>query len=192
MKRQTLVELAVFAALVALGACSRIYFQDLPNFAPVSAIALFAGFFFRSWLVAAAAPLAAMAASDVWIGGYDPVMMGVVYLMLALPVAARGFLRTNRERGPLAGATALCGCTLAASLLFFLVTNLAWWLTSDMYEKSLAGLVRNYAQALPFFRYTLAGDVFFGCLLFGSHKLALVVWGATQRERKAKLDAASV
>jgi hypothetical protein len=44
-----------------------------------------------------------------------------------------------------------------------------------MYEHSLAGLLHCYAQGLPFFRYTLMGDLFFAVVLFGGYALAVNV-----------------
>jgi hypothetical protein len=40
-----------------------------------------------------------------------------------------------------------------------------------MYEHSWQGLVHCYARALPFFRYTLAGDLVFSASLFGGFAL---------------------
>jgi hypothetical protein len=71
-----------------------------------------------------------------------------------------------------ASTAALVGCSLAASVMFFLVTNFAHWAIYDMYEKSAAGLLHCYAMALPFFRYTLAGDLSFACVLFGGYAVA--------------------
>jgi hypothetical protein len=181
VKRQTLVELTVFVLLVALGAGARLYFQHLPNFAPVAALALFSGYYFRSWLAAACVPLAAMAISDWFIGGYDPLLMAVVYGMLAVPVTSRGLLRTRFKMtgrspaGTAASVAALLTCALAMSFFFFLVTNFAWWATSGMYERSLGGLAQNYLQALPFFRFTLTGDLLFACLLFGGYGMSMQV-----------------
>jgi len=177
VKRQTMVELVLFVGMVTACVLLRLALQDLPNFAPVAAVALFAGYFFRSALLAVCVPLCAMTISDLMIGGYDPRMMVVVYAMLALPVAARGFLRRQLPMGdrlgqvwkPVAG---LLTCGLAASLLFFFVTNFGCWLWMGAYERSLSGLVHCYAQALPFFRYTLAGDLTFAALLFGGYGLA--------------------
>ena len=89
MKRQNILELAVFVLLVGAGVSLRIRLHDIPNFAPVAAMALFAGYFFRSWLVALCVPLAVMAISDTVIGGHDWRRMAVVYGMLAAPVALR-------------------------------------------------------------------------------------------------------
>ena len=79
-----------------------------------------------------------------------------------------------------ASTTGLVGCSLAASVVFFLVTNFAHWTLYDMYEKSAAGLVHCYAAALPFFRYTLAGDLAFACVLFGGYAVAKSLMVATE------------
>lgn len=178
MKRQHFVEGMLFVLLVSAGVQTRIWLQDLPNFAPVAALALFAGYFFRSWLLALCLPLSVMAISDMVIGGYDWRMMAVVYSMLAVPVAFRTLIRhhLNLNQGALKSAslavTGLVGCSLGASVLFFLTTNFASWLWFDMYEHSLAGLIQCYAMAIPFFRYTLCGDLFFAVTLFGGYAVA--------------------
>lgn len=178
MKRQNLVEGVLFVLLVLVGAQVRIWLQDLPNFAPVAAVALFAGYYFRSWLLALCLPLSVMAISDLSIGGYDWRMMAVVYGMLALPVAFRTLLRRHLslDQGGLRSAslavTGLIGCSLASSVLFFLTTNLGSWLWFNMYEHSVSGLLQCYTMAIPFFRYTLCGDLFFAVVLFGGYAVA--------------------
>lgn len=178
MKRQHLVDGVLFVLLVLVGALTRIWLQDLPNFAPVAALALFAGYFFRSWLLAICLPLSVMALSDLSIGGYDWRMMAVVYSMLAVPVAFRSLLRgyLNVDQAGLKSAslsvTGLVGCSLGASVLFFLTTNFGAWLWFSMYEHTTAGLLQCYAMAIPFFRYTLCGDLFFAVALFGGYAVA--------------------
>lgn len=188
MKRQTLIELLVLAGLVLAGAGARIFFRELPNFAPIAAISLFAGYYFRHAALALVAPLLAMLASDAVIGGYDWQMMIVVYAMLALPVAFGGPLKKwlRIERGRMAGAVAavcgLLGCSLASSVLFFLTTNFAWWPWTNMYEHNLDGLLRCYANGLPFFRHTLMGDLIFSVALFGGYAWAVALGWAESRE----------
>jgi len=178
VKKDTVVRLTIFASLVAAGALSRICFRELPNFAPIAAMALFSGYFFRSAKVAVLVPLLAMALSDPFIGGDEWQMMVVVYGALALPVAFRLLLRKYlaMQRGSASsaviGLSGLLTCSLASSLCFFLVTNFAWWPWS-MYERNWEGLILCYQQGLPFFRNTLAGDLFFGTVLFGSYAAAL-------------------
>ena len=57
MKNQKSFEPVVFLLLVAAGVAARLYFRDIPNFAPVAAIALFSGCFFRSRWTALCVPL---------------------------------------------------------------------------------------------------------------------------------------
>ena len=179
MKRETVVASLVWAALIAAGALSRIYFRELPNFAPIAAMALFAGYFFRSAKVAALVPLLAMGLSDLVIGAYQWQMMVLVYGMLALPVAFRTLLKKHLalERGSLRSTSRALGgllsCSLASSLLFFLVTNFGCWLFFKTYGPNLAGLLHCYQQAIPFFTHTLAGDLIFGGALFGSYVAAI-------------------
>ena len=44
---------------------------------------------------------------------------------------------------------------LASSFSFFIITNFGAWLTLEMYEKTLAGLLNSYVLAIPFFHNTL-------------------------------------
>lgn len=190
MDKKSRLEAIVFVGLIAAGAWLRCHLQDLPNFAPVAAMALFAGYFFRSTFVALCVPLLVMGISDMWIGGYNPVMMAIVYVMLGLPVALRWLLRrhfhiSGRKRWSASLAVAgLLTCTLGTSLAFFLVTNLGHWMLYDMYPHTPLGLVRCYVQAIPFFRYTLAGDLLFGLVLFGGYAFA-VVWAAAREKNAA-------
>ncbi len=171
-----LSEACVFVALVALGAGLRVFFQDLPNFAPVAALALFSGYFFRHWLTALAVPLSVMLISDCFIGGYSWQVMAVVYASLALPVGLRGLLRRlvpPKRDGLTSAVVATAGlitCALGSSLMFYMTTNFACWIWFDV-DHSLAGLLRNYIAALPFFRFTIAGDLLFAFALFGGHAL---------------------
>ena len=65
------------------------------------------------------------------------------------------------------GALRVGGAALAASVSFFLLSNFAVWAVWAMYPKTLAGLAACYLAALPFFRHSLAGDLFFTVVFFG-------------------------
>ena len=173
-KLEMLPRVCVFAALIALGVGLRMFFRDIPNFAPVAALALFSGFFFRTWWTALAVPLAVMAISDCFIGGYAWQVTVVVYASLALPIAMRGVLRrwmSQKRSGLTSAAVAIAGlitCALGSSLVFYLTTNFACWIWFDI-DHTWTGLVHNYMRALPFFRFTVAGDLLFAFALFGGH-----------------------
>jgi hypothetical protein len=175
VKRAAWIDALVFIVLVTAGVQLRIALEYLPNFAPVAALALFAGYFFRSQIVGLAVPMSIMLISDAYIGSYAWYQMVVVYTMLALPVLMRGFLRkhlslqhANWTKVALS-LVGLLACSFASSVLFFLATNavcLGW------YEPTIAGVAKCYWQALPFFRYTLSGDAVFAVLTFGIYAAA--------------------
>ena len=175
VKRKTVTEICVFVLLVLVGVVARLYFQYLPNFAPVAALALFAGYYFRSRIAAIAVPLLVMVVSDRFIGGYQFYLMVTVYTTLSLPVIARSAARkwfrpaaASWHQNAWGGTRVLC-TTFAFSMLFFLVTNLAVWIWSGIYDHSFSGLAYCYVQAIPFLRYTLMGDLAFAFALFGGY-----------------------
>jgi hypothetical protein len=185
VKRKVHLEIGVFFLLAAAGIALRMCFQFLPNFAPVAALALFAGYYFRSRWAAAALPISVMIVTDLMIGGYEPAVMAAVYLALAAPALWGGFLRrlsfdrADRTRGAWSGAAmataAVATSSLAASVFFFLASNFAHWVFTDMYPKTVVGLIHCYSAALPFFRYTLTGDLAFASVLFGGYALATML-----------------
>jgi hypothetical protein len=79
-------------------------------------------------------------------------------LPVVLGVAWRGRVLPGR----------LLGCSLLCSGVFFLTTNFGVWFFGTLYAHDLSGLLRCYAAALPFFKYTLAGDLFYSVGIFGS------------------------
>ncbi|MBI2987846.1 MAG: hypothetical protein HYY45_13865 [Deltaproteobacteria bacterium] len=135
-----------------------------PNFESIGALALFAGAHFDDKRWAFVLPLAAMLLSDAVIGFHG--QMPVVYGTFALVVWLGVHLRERRT------ALNVAGAGLAASILFFVVTNFGVWAFDGLYPRTLEGLVVCYIAAIPFFGYTLAGNLFYAALLFGGFALA--------------------
>jgi len=162
-------------ALIALGSLLRWGLADIPNFAPVCGLALFSGFLFPSMGLRLAVPMGVLVVTDISLGGYQPLLRVVVYASLAAPVLLAPILRRNmrgildRDGSRWRGLAGMFSCILASSLLFFFATNLATWIVTDWYPKTWAGLTDCLVRALPFFRYTLAGDLIFSCVLFGGY-----------------------
>lgn len=171
MTRNSIEQVIGFTLLVVAAVSARLWFRDIPNFAPVAAVALFAGYVFKSRVLAIAVPLTTLVISDFLIGGYETVVMIAVYSSLTAPVLLRGFLRRHvRFDGRNARWSEfgkLTCCALGASVLFFVVTNLAVWAT--WYQANPVMFGPCYAQALPFFRFTLLGDLAFATTLFGGY-----------------------
>ena len=146
--------------LIGLDVAARLLLHTW-NVSPVAASALFAGLMLRRRWLALLVPLAALALSDAVIGFDDWRMASVVYGALALPAVA-GIL--GRRHG---AARVVVPAALACSMIFFAATNLAVWAFSGMYSLDLAGLIQCYTLALPFLKYTIAGDLFWTAVLFG-------------------------
>ena len=73
--------------------------------------------------------------------------------------------------------------SLSASILFFIVSNFGVWALGIMYPLTWNGLITCYLAAIPFFKNTLAGDLVYCGLLFGSFELARYKLPALQLNR---------
>lgn len=131
------------------------------NFAPVGALSLFAGARLRGW-PAYLLPLALMAATDPFLGGYN-VDTPFVYASFLLSVWIGGRLRKTENPAWIAAGA------LAGSVQFFLVTNFGSWLMWNLYPHTPAGLLQAYVMGIPFFWRTLASDAMYVALFFGLH-----------------------
>ncbi len=164
-------ELAVFGLLLAVAVAGRLM-PHPPNFTPIAGAALLAGFAMRSRLLAAVLPIAAMAASDYVVGFYKLPIMIVVYASFCLPVLFGR--RLPRRFAPVR----LAGCSLAASVIFFLTTNTAVWAFGSLYAKDWSGLMESYAAGVPFFGYTVLGDLVWSFGLFGTYAVLRLLAGS--------------
>ena len=135
------------------------------NFTPVAAMAMFGGAFFSSRLLAYLIPFAALLISDAIIGFYGWGMLPV-YGAFGLIVTIGIFL--GKKVNPV---SVLLG-SLSSSVLFFLITNFAFFYSVSLYPHTWEGIVAGYAAGVPFFRSTLVSDLLFNILLFGSFYLA--------------------
>lgn len=166
----------VLAAMIALAALSRLLPLP-PNFAPIEAVALFGGAYFASRRLALAVPLLAMLVSDLVLGlirgatyleyfttaTYLPSLLAIYTCIAVTTVLGFGL------RGQVSGARVL-GYALLGSVLFFVFSNFATWLTAITvvdFSACTTGLLPCYVAALPFFKWTLLGTLFYSALLFG-------------------------
>lgn len=156
--------LILTAALILFGIIMRLI--DHPaNFAPIAAIALFAGVYLPK-KYALILPPAIMFISDIFLGFYAWQVMAAVYGSFFLAGIIGLYLRNHKSLGGVISAS------LGASILFFFITNLAVFFFSGLYELSWQGFLTCYTLAIPFFRNTMLGDLFFVGVLFGSYELA--------------------
>ena len=138
-----------------------------PNFTPVGALALFVGAYtFKKYWWSLFVPLFAMFLSDLVIGFYDFKLMAVVYGSF-FAYAFFGMLVSKKRNFQ----TMLLG-SVGGAVFFYLTTNFAVWLFSSelFYPHTIQGLMMSYTLALPFFKYTILGDIFFTCVFFGAYE----------------------
>ena len=140
-------------AIIMLAAVLTRLVPHLPNFTPVTAIALFGGLYISNKILAYALPLTIMFISDIFLGFSSITLFVYSGFMLVTLIG------TLRKKSNI--LTIFMG-----SLSFFIVTNFGVWLLG--YPKTWTGLVECYTLALPFFRNSLLGDFFYsGVMIIG-------------------------
>src|SRR5262252_739418 len=142
-------EFVIAVLLIVVAAAVRILPHPI-NFTPIGAMAVFSGALFRNRWAAFLLPLTALFAGDLFTGLYK--LMFIVYISFAASVAIGRWLAHTRTFARVGGAVFL------GALQFFLVSNFALWSLGGYYPRTSAGLSVCFANALPLFWNTLAGD----------------------------------
>ena len=160
-------------------------FPHAPNFTPIAAMALFGGAYL-SKKYSLVVVFLSLVISD--------------YLLLYIHPFASNFIDVSKIYSPLAiihsstvlvylcfliialigiwlsshkSAKNVITASLFSSILFFFVTNFNFFYPASLYPKTISGLVESYVMALPFFKNTLMGDLFYTSLFFGAFELLL-------------------
>ena len=174
-RQQNLQDLLVFALLVAIGVAGR-WGQPQWEVTPTAAAAVFAGVYFSRIAIAVLVPIAILVISDLLLPAYNSVpVLIATYAVMTAPVWLGRWMRGESRTAAIAWKSALCG--LVPATLFFIVTNFAVWAFQSDYEKSLAGLAECYLAAVPFYRWMLAGDVFYMAVLGSCWLIANATFG---------------
>ena len=120
-----------------------------PNFSPVTAIALFGGLNFSDKRIAFSIPLVVLFLSDLILG------ISMINLFVYTGFLTIVFLGTKIK-------SIKFGNIILSSFIFFLISNFGVWIIG--YPKNIEGLILCYTMGIPFFGYSIAGDLFFGYL----------------------------
>lgn len=168
--------------IIAFAAMTR--FFPMNNFSPIAAMGLFGGALLsRKWM-AILLPLIAIWVSDIILNNtlYAHMNEGFTlfyegwawqygsYVLITL----LGMFVLNKNVSVLK----LTGTSLAASALFFLLSNFGTWASGVLYPMDMTGLAMCYAAGLPFLKGTVMGDLFYTGVLFGGFHLLQMRFGS--------------
>ncbi len=144
------------------------------NFAPITAMALLSGSYLKSHkYLAVIIPLVALFASDLVLNNtlyrgfyaesgfifFKPYMIAS-FISIAVIVMIGSLIKRSKF-------FQLVTASIGSSMVFFIITNFSSWIELPMYPKNLVGLVECYIAGIPFFPFTLFGDLVFTLVLFG-------------------------
>ena len=126
------------------------------NFTPILAAGVFAGFYFRNFILSIFIVISSMFIGDLVIGFHSTMIFTYSSLILAVAI---GLLikKFNFKEILFSG--------LSSSVIFFAVTNFGSWLTLEMYEKNFSGLLQSYFMGIPFFHNTLISTLIYLIIL---------------------------
>lgn len=158
-KTSTIFYIFIIAAIVATRLLPHLW-----NFAPITAVAIFAGMYLPK-KQALALPLAARFVSDLFLGFFSPVLMLAVYFCHLFGAALGIWVRKDKS------LTRVIGAPVISAAVFFFITNFAWFYST--YPHNLSGIILAYTNGLPFLRGTLLGDVAYTLALVGGYEAVL-------------------
>lgn len=153
------------------------------NATPLVAVMLFSAAIFKEWSWKIGVPLVALVGSDALIelkngyGFHSSTVM--VYATFAL-IFVLGYFMLKKIN-----VIRVFTTSLGASLVFFLVTNFAFFYPQAAvpnpslghYPHNWAGIVASYEAGLPFYKNMFVGDLIFTAILFGTfYLISQVSW----------------
>lgn len=148
--------------IIMLIAVASRFLPHPPNFTAVGAGAFYGGRYF-SGAFKYASPIIVMLISDIFLGFHKTVFFVYGAFLFNAWLGSRIIRQPKWYR--VAGGAVICGAA------FYIITNFGVWLVGNWYPHTLSGLISCYVLALPFAKWTLAGDLVFTAIFFGATEL---------------------
>ncbi|MFN8284106.1 MAG: DUF6580 family putative transport protein [Chitinophagales bacterium] len=152
--------------LITIGVVLRVL-EWIPNFSPLTAIALLGGAYLidKKWSVII--PVISLLIGDVLLAfkhDYPFIHNTIffVYISYIIIVFFGWKLRDEKVNYLKVG-----GFALASSVLFFTISNFGVWIVGTLYERNLVGFIKCFTLAIPFYKYTFLSDVLYSLVFFG-------------------------
>jgi hypothetical protein len=170
----------LIAVLLILAATLYRFLPHPENFAPLSAIAICGGMYLSrrmSLVVVLGLVLVTDLSENVlkYHGAYGIMPFEALghYVGFLVAIGLGWWIRPRKSVASVAGGT------IAASILFYLITNFVCWLDNPAYAKTAGGLLQCYTIGTPgwpttleFFAKTLASDLIFTGMFVAASELA--------------------
>ncbi len=150
-KNNLIIGLIVFAILTRL-------IPHPPNFAPLTAIALFSAINFNNKLLKFFIPLVSLIIFD-FMFGLSLINIFVYLSFIVIILVGNHFKKINLKS------------ILISSIVFFIISNFGVWIIG--YPKTVNGFIMCYTAAIPFFINTILGDLFYSFLLKYTFNISL-------------------
>jgi hypothetical protein len=156
------VVLVLFVALLRI-------LPHAANFAPMGAVAIFAGRHLPRHRAIFVTILALLLSDALLSRLYGYPIFGFVSLFVYAGFLLQAFLGRmlrNQSYGSLTAA-------VSGAFVFFLLSNFGVWLEGTMYPLTLSGLGTCYVMAIPFLKFTLIGNLVWTPILNFAYKAYL-------------------
>lgn len=150
-KNHLIIGLIVFAILTRL-------IPHPPNFAPVTAIALFSAINFNNNLLKFLIPIISLIVFDIIIG-FSLINIFVYLSFIVIVLVGNHFKKIKLKS------------ILISSVVFFIISNFGVWIIG--YPKTVNGIIMCYSAAIPFFVNTILGDLFYSFILNYTFNISL-------------------
>ncbi|MBT27995.1 MAG: hypothetical protein CMC62_03720 [Flavobacteriaceae bacterium] len=150
-KNHLIIGLIVFAILTRL-------IPHPPNFAPVTAIALFSAINFNNNLLKFLIPIISLIVFDIIIG-FSLINIFVYLSFIVIVLVGNHFKKIKLKS------------ILISSVVFFIISNFGVWIIG--YPKTVNGIIMCYTAAIPFFVNTILGDLFYSFILNYTFNISL-------------------
>ena len=128
-----------------------------PNFTPLTAIALFGGIYLSDKTLAYLMPIIIMLFSDIFLG-FSSISLFVYFSFIII-----SYIGIKSKKPGIQNI-------ILSSIVFFIVSNFGVWILG--YPKTWEGFVSCYTLAIPFFRNSLLGDLFYSGVMILSYNLS--------------------
>ena len=139
----------------------------IPNFTPLISLILFIPLVLKDKKLAMILIIIAQLFADFFIGFYDTMLFVYgTYILVAL-FAFKYMIAINFYK--------VLSSSVVASIVFYITSNFGVWLLG--YPRTIEGFLTCYVNAIPFFGFTILGDLIYSFLIkFIYESLKNKVW----------------